>query len=43
LEPVVVDPKAKAKAPPPKKAVVEEIIDNRPRTTQFKKDVSEGG
>jgi len=42
LEPVVVDPKAKAKAPP-KKAVVEEIIDNRPRTTQFKKDVSEGG
>ena len=41
VEVVVLDPKAKAKAPP-KKAVVEEVIDNRPRTIQFKKDVSEG-
>jgi hypothetical protein len=36
-----VDPKAKGKAPV-KNKVVEEVIDNRPRTIQFKKDVSEG-
>lgn len=41
VEVVVVDPKAKGKAPV-KNKVVEEVIDNRPRTIQFKKDVSEG-
>ena len=38
---VVVDPKAagkKAPAKPVGKAVVEEVIDNRPRTIQFKRD-----
>lgn len=41
VEPVVVDPKAAGKKAPEKpkgKAVVEEIIDNRPRTIQMKRD-----
>lgn len=42
-EVVVVDPKAKGKPPAAKGKVVEEVIDNRPRTIQFKKDHSDGG
>ena len=41
-EPVVTDPKAAAKKAPAKPAgkAVEEIIDNRPRTIQLKRDVA---
>ena len=41
VEPTVIDPKAAGKKAPEKpkgKATVEEIIDNRPRTIQLKRD-----